>query len=313
MLRGVAVGGEDIGGLSAVTLWRLRNAPYARHGRKFVSPDLQTFYYANDKLPQLHVDPAFKDRMLTNVDDANVQLVSAAQNGENVENAEMEDMSELERDANPCGGGGNPCGGMSGGGNPCGTSGGGPSSDPTIADPQLVELCFVRWAGQSSPKVADTQRCADFFATLDLGGPEVWKLTGAELSAISNRIDDCKACGHVREAHDYLHKAAVSHWELFDKYANRSIEPVLDKLLTGKRITADELKGFASVTLWRLRNAPYARRGRPFKSPDLQKFFYDNLEKGLKPNPAFKDSMLDKIDEQNVAVVVGEIKRRGEP
>jgi hypothetical protein len=242
-----------------------------------------------------------------------VKRVIAAQNGDAGGNP-CGDMG-----GNPCGDmGGNPCGDMGGNpcGNPCGMAGPGMNSndspDPPVGDPALTALCWERWPEQGAPKQADTQKCVDFFATSNLGIPQVWKLTAAELHVMATKISQCKSCSHLREAHDYLMAAADSHFDLMDPWSHLSIDPVLTKMLAGKKIETRELMGVASVTLWRLRNAPYARHGRPFKSPDLQTFFYEKLGRSLTPNPAFKDSMLDKIDEQNVATVVSEIKRRGE-
>lgn len=69
------------------SLWLLRNAIYARHGRKFKHPDLNHFFYGKwkrgentagglkDILP-LRVNRKFKDSMLTKTDRANVTTIA---------------------------------------------------------------------------------------------------------------------------------------------------------------------------------------------------------------------------------------------
>ncbi len=54
-----------------------------------------------------------------------------------------------------------------------------------------------------------------------------------------------------------------------------------------------------------VRNAVYARHGRPFKSKDLQEFFYKQNKKRFKMNPNYKDSMLTKIDKANITYIQG--------
>jgi len=77
------------------------------------------------------------------------------------------------------------------------------------------------------------------------------------------------------------------------------------------------LTAFSDDTLIKLRHAPYARHGRPFKLTSLQAFFYGKRDGDrrttllpLVPDPAFKESMLDATDTQNVHAVVTEQNRR---
>lgn len=69
-------------------LWLLRNAIYARHGRKFKHPDLNHYFYGKWKrhddatfLP-VKVNKKFKDSMLTKTDRANVRLIKKYERGE---------------------------------------------------------------------------------------------------------------------------------------------------------------------------------------------------------------------------------------
>ena len=197
------------------------------------------------------------------------------------------------------------------------------------ADEDLA-FCTKEWPKLSAKKAErDFERCADFYAGASLGAPWVWQSGRDELLDLQSRFIDCKSdccetkCQNAMPAFFKIQKAGQSHFSMIDPVTEKSIEPTLEKLLTGKRITASDLAGVASVTLWKFRNAPYARHGRPFKTYDLAVLFYSaRAEKNdmrgeqtllpVKQNPAFKESMLDKIDKQNVATVMAEIKQRGE-
>jgi hypothetical protein len=69
---------------SALTLWHLRNAVYARHGHEFKSPDLDTFFYgkrpAKQKVDRTRLlplkKPAAPDASLTAADNANLALIT---------------------------------------------------------------------------------------------------------------------------------------------------------------------------------------------------------------------------------------------
>jgi hypothetical protein len=103
---------------------------------------------------------------------------------------------------------------------------------------------------------------------------------------------------------------------LIDATTGKSIEPLLVKVLSGQRLDESDVKGISTASLGLLRNAPFARRGRPFKNPALQSFFYEPRSAAsklpaLKPNPAFKETMLDAVDKANLAIVVAETRRRG--
>jgi hypothetical protein len=103
---------------------------------------------------------------------------------------------------------------------------------------------------------------------------------------------------------------------LIDPATGKSFEPILALALAGKPIDPASLEALSVDTLVRLRNAPYARHGRPFKMAALQAFFYDPRPgpKSLLPltvNPSFAESMLDAVDRANVQAVIAEQKRRG--
>jgi hypothetical protein len=107
--------------------------------------------------------------------------------------------------------------------------------------------------------------------------------------------------------------AATADASLVDAATGRSFEPLLRKVLAGGRLAAEELGPLAPATLARLRNAPYARHGRPFKNPELQAFFYaphpSSSLPPLAPDPAFDESRLDAADRANIAAVLAAEKR----
>lgn len=115
-------------------------------------------------------------------------------------------------------------------------------------------------------------------------------------------------------------QSAADPMSLLDPNTKSSIEPLLGKVLRGERLTAEALKPLAPSSLTRLRNAAYARHGRPFKSADLRAFFYgaraDKSATSLLPlteSAAFTDSMLDESDRANIKLLLAESRDRPAP
>ena len=75
---------------------------------------------------------------------------------------------------------------------------------------------------------------------------------------------------------------------------------VREKLGT-EEITDETLGAMFAEDLRVLRNEVYARRGRIFKDPELQKYFA--AQAWYKPNPDFKDEMLNAIEAKNLAKI----------
>jgi hypothetical protein len=104
---------------------------------------------------------------------------------------------------------------------------------------------------------------------------------------------------------------------LVDSATQKSIEPLLAKIFAGKVLVAADITPLAAESLSRLKNAPFARYGRPFKNADLQSFFYGPRgEQGagsllpLEQNPYFVDDTIEPADRANVELLAAEIKRR---
>jgi hypothetical protein len=75
---------------------------------------------------------------------------------------------------------------------------------------------------------------------------------------------------------------------------------VREKLAT-EEITDETLGAMFAEDLRVLRNEVYARHGRVFKDPELQKYFL--AQAWYKPNPDFKDDMLNAIEAKNLTKI----------
>lgn len=113
---------------------------------------------------------------------------------------------------------------------------------------------------------------------------------------------------------------ATDALSLIDADSKASIEPLLARVLKGELLTAESLKALSQASLTRLRNAPFARHGRPFKSNSLQTFFYGARPKDqatpllpLSPNPTYSDALLDDRDRANLALILAEVRSRTAP
>ena len=112
----------------------------------------------------------------------------------------------------------------------------------------------------------------------------------------------------------YFAMEADSHQNLMDPWRLEEIHSLLGKVLKGEPVSDADLEpasadgpGWSAVTLWRLRNAVFARHGRAFSNPDLQRFFYGEyppgLSKGLLPlkvDPGYSDAKLTAVDKGNI-------------
>jgi len=183
--------------------------------------------------------------------------------------------------------------------------------------------CEQQWPRQARAPLDQTWRCARFFDAAyvkvgTLAADVVWKLTTDQLQALAAHVEACGTrCDRSVQVAAWFRAAANTHFDLIDPVTHESIEPLLGRLLAGKAIGTQELVRVSGVTLWRLRNAPFARHGRPFKNDDLQQFFYGERKVALPskllplaPNPGFTDSMLDAADKENLATIASEAKAR---
>jgi hypothetical protein len=104
---------------------------------------------------------------------------------------------------------------------------------------------------------------------------------------------------------------------LVDSATQKSIEPLLAKVFAGRLLVPADITPLSAESLSRLKNAPFARYGRPFKSADLQLFFYGPRGEQragsllpLEQNRYFVDDTIEPVDRANVELLAAEIKRR---
>src|ERR1043165_211981 len=79
----------------------------------------------------------------------------------------------------------------------------------------------------------------------------------------------------------------LTDWEKFD-FAKNSIQ-------------ASQLEGRSLDDLKMLRGIIFGRHGRVFKDPDIKKYLAERP--WFKPNPNFQNSMLNKIERQNLDII----------
>lgn len=93
-----------------------------------------------------------------------------------------------------------------------------------------------------------------------------------------------------------LNKIEQQNVELLTAYEAKMRERLSTDLMTD-----DALGNLFAEDLRVLRNEIYARHGRIFKDPALQKYF--TAQAWYKPNPDFKDEMLNDIESQNLVKI----------
>jgi hypothetical protein len=93
-----------------------------------------------------------------------------------------------------------------------------------------------------------------------------------------------------------LNKIEEQNVKLIEAY-----EAKLREKLSTEILTEDTLGELFTEDLRILRNEIYARRGRVFKDKELQKYFEST--DWYKPNPDFKDEMLNEIEFKNLAAI----------
>ena len=84
-----------------------------------------------------------------------------------------------------------------------------------------------------------------------------------------------------------------------------------EDLVTHPQSPVGETSRLQKSTLRILRNAPFARNGRSFKSGDLQDYFYGpgsgerfrGMQAPAKPKGQYNDRLLTTVDKRNVACI----------
>lgn len=209
---------------------------------------------------------------------------------------------------------------------------------PPVPSPAgaVAALCEQTWAAAAAPKVEDTRTCVRYLLGVAYGtnhGPDALELdpptgTAAALRFSAERLramathvralcpGGCTDLDKHREATraaEWLNGEAEARFSLFDAVMMAPIEAQLAAVLAGKPLT---LEGeWSALTLWKLRNAVFARHGKRFDNPDLTRFFYG--PEASVPGPAltvsteaWSDKRLSAQDKKNVAVIVKAEKKR---
>lgn len=200
-----------------------------------------------------------------------------------------------------------------------------------------VKLCEKDWPAAAKVDRNQTWACLTHYLTyaygqkptaelmtLDpgYGHPVEVKLSVADLERMTNHVEAaCDVAAAPVES-----ECARGH-ELFQGMKHRrlgisegvelgSFEPLLRKVLAGEELTEADLlvndtgPKWSLLTLWKLRNAAYARHGYLFKTPDLNTFFYGPREPVGEPKllPLAKKGetkkvTLSKADTANVRLI----------
>lgn len=176
----------------------------------------------------------------------------------------------------------------------------------------VTEACAEHWVqyGYGAPIEREGTLTLDPLP----GAPIATEFTPADFERLAERVRE--VCGERCEAKDGWDADEID-WrmlraaEYFEAEANNlrstfcharmeSLEPLLETILEGRAVSEDDLDGWNAVALWQLRNAVFARHGRPFEHPALQALFYEGEGLNLEPDPDYDDERLTEIDRDNV-------------
>ncbi len=206
-----------------------------------------------------------------------------------------------------------------------------------LAAPTTTADCLA-WAKAPKAKPATTHACMGLLLTSAYSGPPTAEALTLDPDASTHwepelmRTDLAQAKAHIEAACggvDSPDTLCGRAKELFDSMLSRrlslhedvdrgSFAPVLAKVLKGEALTAADLAPgegmhWSMLTLWRLRNAAYARHGYTFKKADLNDFFYGprtvtGTEKALLPLPKGTQAKvtLTAVDGANVRLIKAE-------
>ncbi len=255
----------------------LRNAPYARHGYRFKSSDLQKFF---GKQRGYKVDPSFNPQRLSPVDVRNIARIKG-----------------FERRA--------------------GLKGVLKGVRPNAQGSGLSFQALIKqaWAGKSLPedslsslskaqlrilRNASYARHGYHFKSADLQ-KFFKKQQGYKHDAnfSAKRLTPVDA-GNIARVKGFERKAGSS------KSAKALPVPVefgtlLERARQGQALKDQELSSLSLQALRKLRNAAYARHGYRFRSKDLRDFF--GAQSWYKPNPNWKVKLLSTKDNKNIRMI----------
>lgn len=180
-----------------------------------------------------------------------------------------------------------------------------PAAAEPKAAPSIAEQCETAWPAAKTADRQKTWACLTHFLTYGYGEkptPELMtldpgyghpvevKLSVADLDRMIAHVE--KACdveaapveSECARGHEMLTGMKSRRMGIFEDVNLGSIEGPLRKVLAGQKLTRAEVfadhaeLSLSLLSLWKLRNAAYARHGYRFKTPDLNTFFYGPRE-----------------------------------
>lgn len=200
------------------------------------------------------------------------------------------------------------------------------------------KVCERAWPKQEQPRSSVTRLCAQYWlfaynyslsAARSSGVADALasepRVTGVEVTRFT-RSQFLSMAKHARKlprrtrhgedwiairAREYFEGAAESKLSLTAAgVCQGTLDCLLQRIFTDKKLAADSLTQLGAVHLVILRNAVYARHGRRFDSRDLVKLFYTDVAArqsgGLLPRQqkrGFRDDMLSANDQANLAAI----------
>lgn len=216
-----------------------------------------------------------------------------------------------------------------------------------LSAPPTQAHCVDAWPKAASPSKEVTQGCIDLLLktaygrkvdaealSLDpgYGHPIELELTGEELKAIARHVAAvCPGEGEdwrCTRASEYVEGMAARKMSLFESAVMDDFAGALKTVLSGEALSKSDLcpaepACYTPLTLWKLRNAAYARHGYKFEKEDLNRFFYDPRPDGIGqtssevpanllplPRGESKDVKLTPVDQKNVKLIQGLEKAR---
>lgn len=200
---------------------------------------------------------------------------------------------------------------------------------PSPAGADDRPLCEKTWPNAAKPSAATTKRCIAHWSryaygtsnpdeearSLDptFGDAIEIRFTAAQFATMAahtkHQCPKAECCSLCYRIGHWLETTGTNRFELTDYLALSSFEPLLKKVLAGEALTTKDLKTehgppWSPLTLWRLKNAVFARHGRTFGNPDLGRFFYGG-KLGLRIDASYADARMTDVDRANVALLSG--------
>jgi hypothetical protein len=226
-----------------------------------------------------------------------------------------------------------------------------------ISNAPTQDYCVDAWAAEAAPTRAASEKCIDVLLasaygpqvddealSLDPpnGDPIEFDLTTTELHAIARHVGSiCPPRDGKTEdwrcirAQEYIASMLDRKMSLFEGVEIGGFAALVQRVIDGKKLKRDDFcvdqdVCWSAFTLWKVRNAVYARHGYPFEQEDLNRFFYEPRPNGVEvleigdgeqsevrrnllplKRGTNKKVKLTAVDRANLAIIAAHAKRRG--